>query len=77
MRNVRWTQPAGDEPAVAELGKAVARQRASRAVLKGFAAFLLGLTLGVTVIIFAQTAVVHTPGAEPEAIWSDPPRLRQ
>ncbi|WP_460452325.1 hypothetical protein [Alsobacter sp. SYSU BS001988] len=44
--------------------------------MKALAAFLLGLTLGVTFIIFGETAVNHIPGQEPASVWGDHPALR-
>jgi hypothetical protein len=44
--------------------------------LKALAAFLLGLTLGVTFVIFGETAVSHMPGQEPGSVWGNPPALR-
>ncbi|WP_188517568.1 hypothetical protein [Alsobacter metallidurans] len=46
-------------------------------VWKGFAAFLLGVTLGVSAIIFGETAISGAPGDEPASVWQGQPQLRR
>ena len=52
--------------------------RASRpaAIWKGFAAFLLGVTLGMSFIVFGQTAL-DGPGSQDSGLWDSPPALRR
>lgn len=75
MRRIKPSELAGSGVPEAEQRTVTPRTR-SGWVWKGFAAFLLGLTLGVSAIIFGQNALTDAAQDRP-SLWDTPPALRR
>ncbi|GGH18693.1 hypothetical protein GCM10007036_21100 [Alsobacter metallidurans] len=76
MRRVKWSS-SGSEPSFGPPDLAGSGRSGMQNVWKGFAAFLLGVTLGVSAIIFGETAISGAPGDEPASVWQGQPQLRR